>query len=236
MSGFFDIYSIIFLVIAVVIFMRLGSVLGRRTGNEPSSYDASVNRGPGTGKSGNDNIVSLPRRNQSARSDPKLELDLEAIDRHAKPGSDLHGALVSILKVSPGFDPDQFLAGAKVAYEMVVTAFADGDRKTLKNLLAADVYDGFVSAIAEREGREERVESTFVGVNDAKITDADLEERSARVTVRFDSELISATRNKDGAVVDGDPATVQTVRDVWTFSRDVKSRDPNWKLVATEAV
>ena len=236
MSGFFDIYSIIFLVIAVVIFMRLGSVLGRRTGNEPSSYDASVNRGPGAAKSGNDNIVALPGRDRSARSDPGLELDLEAIDRHAKPGSDLHDGLVAILKVSPGFDPGQFLDGAKMAYEMVVTAFADGDRTTLKNLLAADVYDGFVSAIAEREAREERVESTFVGVNDAKITDADLEERNARLTIRFDSELISATRDKDGAVVDGDPSTVQTVRDVWTFSRDTKSRDPNWKLVATEAV
>jgi predicted lipid-binding transport protein (Tim44 family) len=236
MSGFFDIYSIIFLVIAVVIFMRLGSVLGRRTGNEPSSYDASVNRSPGAAKSGNDNIVALPRRDRSARSETGLELDLEAIDRHAKPGSDLHNGLVAILSASPDFDPDQFLDGAKIAYEMVVTAFADGDRNTLKNLLAADVYDGFVSAIAEREAREERVESTFVGVNDAKITHADLEERNARLTIRFDSELISATRNKDDAVVDGDPSTVQTVRDVWTFSRDAKSRDPNWKLVATEAV
>jgi len=236
MSGFFDIYSIIFLVIAVVIFMRLGSVLGRRTGNEPSSYDASVNRGPGAAKSGNDNIVALPRRDHSAQSDPGMELDLEAIDRLAKPGSDLHDGLVAILRASPGFDPGQFLDGAKIAYEMVVTAFADGDRNTLKNLLAADVYDGFVSAIAEREAREERVESTFVGVSDARITHADMEERSARLTIRFDSELISATRNKDDLVVDGDPATVQTVRDVWTFSRDTKSRDPNWKLVATEAV
>ncbi len=236
MSGFFDIYSIIFLVIAVVIFMRLGSVLGRRTGNEPSSYDASVNRGAGTGKSGNDNIVALPRRDRTARAEPGAELDLEAIDRHATPGSDLHDGLVAILKASPDFDPDQFLAGAKIAYEMVVTAFADGDRKTLKNLLAADVYDGFVAAIAARESREERIESTFVGVNDARITHADLEGRNARLTIRFDSELISATRNKDDAVIDGDPSTVQTVRDVWTFSRDAKSRDPNWKLVATEAV
>jgi predicted lipid-binding transport protein (Tim44 family) len=236
MSGFFDIYSIIFLVIAVVIFMRLGSVLGRRTGNEPSSFDASVKRRPGAAKSSNDNIVALPSRDRSATSEPGLELDLEAIDRHAKPGSDLHDGLVAILGSSPGFDPDQFLDGAKIAYEMVVTAFADGDRKALKNILAADVYDGFVSAIAEREVREEHVESTFVGVSDAKITHADLEERNARLTVRFDSELISATKNKDGAVVDGDPSTVQTVRDVWTFSRDVKARDPNWKLVATEAV
>ena len=236
MSGFFDIYSIIFLVIAVVIFMRLGSVLGRRTGNEPSPYDAPVNRGPGASKSSNDNIVALPSRDRSAKAEQGAELDLDAIDRHAKPGSDLHDGLVAILRSSPDFDPDQFLAGAKIAYEMIVTAFADGDRNALKNILAADVYDGFVAAIAEREAREERVESTFVGVNDAKITLADLEERNARLTVRFDSELISATRNSDGAVVDGDPSTVQTVRDVWTFSRDVKSRDPNWKLVATEAV
>jgi len=236
MSGFLDIYSIIFLVIAVVIFMRLGSVLGRRTGNEPSSIDASVNRGPGAAKSSNDNIVALPNRDRSARSEAELELDLEVIERHAKAGSDLHAGLVAILKASPGFDPDQFLDGAKIAYEVVVTAFADGDRTALKNILAADVYDGFVAAIDEREAREERVESTFVGVNDAKITDADLEGRNARLTIRFDSELISATRAKDDTVVDGDPSTVQAVRDIWTFSRDVKARDPNWKLVATEAV
>jgi len=236
MSGLFDIYSIIFLVIAVVIFMRLGSVLGRRTGNEPSSYDAPVDRGPGAAKSSNDNVVALPGRDSRSSSEQGPELDLSAIDRLAKPGSDLHDGLVSILTSAPGFDPEQFLAGAKIAYEMIVTAFADGDRKALKNILAADVYDGFVAAIDERESRQDRVESTFVGVNDAKITLADLEERNARLTVRFDSELISATRNSDGAIIDGDPSTVQTVRDVWTFSRDVKSRDPNWKLVATEAV
>ena len=178
----------------------------------------------------------MPGRGRSARAGAAPELNLDAIDRHAKPGSDLHDGLVAILRSSPDFDPDQFLSGAKMAYEMIVTAFADGDRATLKNLLAADVYEGFVSAIAEREGREERVESTFVGVKDAKLTDAELEGRNGRLTVRFDSELISATRDKDDAVVDGDPSTVQTVRDVWTFSRDMKSRDPNWKLVATEAV
>ena len=235
MSGFFDVYSIIFLVIAVVIFMRLGSVLGRRTGNEPTSFDPSVKRSSRAAPSGNDNVVALPRREQGA--DTRTEAaHLEAIARHAEPGTDLHGRLLALVRAMPGFDLDHFLAGAKAAYEMIVTAFADGDRQVLRNLLANDVYEGFVAAIEEREKRGERMESTFVGIEDARIQDAELDGRTARISIRFVSELISVTRNKDGEVVDGDPAAVQNVRDVWTFARDVTSRDPNWKLVATEAV
>jgi predicted lipid-binding transport protein (Tim44 family) len=119
---------------------------------------------------------------------------------------------------------------------MIVTAFAQSDRTTLKNLLAPDVYDGFVSAIAEREARQQTSELTFVGIEDAKLSGAELEGQTARISVRFVAELITCTRDKDGNVVEGDPTEVQTIRDVWTFARDVSSRDPNWKLVATEAV
>ena len=162
--------------------------------------------------------------------------DAEALARHADAGSNLHEGLSKVAAADDTFDPDHFLAGAKMAYEMIVTAYADGDRATLKNLLEPEVYEGFVSAIGEREGRGERVESTFVGIESAKISHAGLDGRTTRITVRFVSELISVTKNKDGAVVDGDPTAVQHIRDAWTFARDVRSRDPNWKLVATEAV
>lgn len=231
MSGFFDIYSIIFLVIAVVIFMRLGSVLGRRTGNEPTGYESGLNRPQAS--SSNDNVVALPHRERPAATSGRA--DLEQIERHAKPGTALHEGLVAISSADPSFDADHFLSGAKVAYEMIVTAFADGDRDTLKNLLAPDVYEGFVAAIAERESRNERVESTFIGIDDARISAAELEGRTERVSVRFVSELISVTRDSDDRVVDGDPSAVQNIRDVWTFARDVRAPDPNWKLVATEA-
>ena len=233
MNGFFDIYSIIFLVIAVVIFMRLGSVLGRRTGNEPTPYDTRMKSPPAGAR--NDNVVSLPPRERGPVPAPAAR-DLEPLARHAAPGTALHEGLVAIAQAAPEFDPDHFLVGAKAAYEMIVTAFAEGDRATLKNLLAPDVYEGFVAAIAEREGRQERSELTFVGIEEAKITLAELDGTMTRLAVRFVSELITCTRNKAGEVVEGDPAEVQTIRDAWTFARDVTSRDPNWKLVATEAV
>ena len=233
MSGFFDIYSIIFLVIAVVIFMRLGSVLGRRTGNEPTTFDPRIKTPPAGAR--NDNVVALPSR-ESGPAPASGAPNLEALTRHATPGTPLHDALAAMTRASPGFDPDHFLSGAKAAYEMIVTAFADGDRASLKNLLAADVYDGFVTAIAEREKLGHRTELTFVGLEEAKLTGAEFDNRIARLSVRFVAELISVTRDKNGAVVDGDPSDTQTIRDAWTFARDVTSRDPNWKLVATEAV
>ncbi len=232
MSGFFDVYSIIFLIIAVVIFMRLGSVLGRRTGNEPSPFDPNVKPPAGAR---NDNVVSLPPREHGSAT-PADSVDLEPLAKYATPGTPAHDGLVALSKATPDFEPEHFLAGARVAYEMIVTAFAQGDRASLKSLLANDVYEGFVSAITEREGRGEATELTFVGIEESKITAAGLEGRSAHVSVRFVAELINCTRDKEGRVIEGDPTDVQTIRDAWTFARDLSSRDPNWKLVATEAV
>jgi predicted lipid-binding transport protein (Tim44 family) len=233
MSGFFDVYSIIFLIIAVVIFMRLGSVLGRRTGNEPSPYETPV-KTPQAGAR-NDNVVALPPRERGAAATAE-SAELETLSRHAAPGTPVHDGLVAVSKASHDFDPEHFLTGAKAAYEMIVTAFAQGDRQTLRNLLAPDVYDGFVTAIAEREKKERKAELTFVGIEEVKIVGAELDGRSARVSLRFLAELISCVRDKDGNVVEGDATEVQTIRDAWTFARDVASRDPNWRLVATEAV
>ncbi len=132
------------------------------------------------------------------------------------------------------FDPKGFVEGAKMAYEMIVMAYADGDRKTLKNLLSKDVFDGFVQAISDRESKSEKIQSSFVGIDKADIVGAEMKGSDAHITLRVVSELISATRNKAGEVIDGDPETVAEVKDVWTFARDTRSKDPNWKLVATE--
>ena len=225
--------SIIFLVIAIVVLMRLGSVLGRRTGNEPTPFDPTVNRTGPAG--GSDNVVPLPG---STRQDDRIDggVDLEDLARFAEKDSPLFESLKEISKRDHTFKPGHFIEGAKIAYEMVVTAFADGDKAQLKGLLEPDVYDGFAGAIADRESRGERVESTFVGIESAKLTDAELDGSVVRLSVRFVCELISATRDSDGNVVDGDPEAAQSVRDEWTFTRDLRSRDPNWKLAATEAV
>ena len=144
-------------------------------------------------------------------------------------------ALDGIARAEPAFNPAEFLEGAKSAYEMIVTAFAQGDRRTLKDLLAREVYEGFERAITERERRGETVETTFVSIDKAEMAGAELQGKTAQIVVRFLSKLITATRDASGTVVDGSPETVADVTDVWTFARTLGSRDPNWLLVATEA-
>jgi predicted lipid-binding transport protein (Tim44 family) len=239
MDGFVDIYTIIFLVIAVLIFLRLRSVLGRRTGSERPPFDPYSRREAPRTAAGDDKVISLPRRPADGAEGAAAGIATQTEERIrtlAPEGSSLNAALRSVAAADKSFDPDAFLAGAKAAYEMIVTAFAEGDRKSLKNLLSREVYDGFVSAIAQREGRGESIEFRFVGIDKAEITDAALKGNTAQVTVRFNSKLISATHDKAGAVIDGDPVHVGDVTDIWTFARDVNSRDPNWKLVATESV
>jgi predicted lipid-binding transport protein (Tim44 family) len=137
------------------------------------------------------------------------------------------------VEADPTFSPKSFLEGAKVAYEMIVTAFAQGDRKTLKNLLDKDVYDGFERAISEREAAGNKVDFTFVGLPKIEISEAELDKRSALVTLRFHAEVVSATRDRDGNLIEGNADQVKTIADEWTFARNPRSRDPNWKLVAT---
>ncbi|ODS02474.1 calcium-binding protein [Methyloceanibacter marginalis] len=238
MSEAFDIYTLLFLVLAVVIFIRLRSVLGRRTGSERPPYDpytrADAKQGTPEGT-----VVALPRGRTGQPANepagPSAEDIEERLERYAKKDSPLSKALTALIKADPSFDPAQFLDGAKAAYEMVVGAFAEGDVKTLELLLGEDVLEGFTRAISEREQRGETLTSTLVGIDKADIIEAEIKDRQAFVTVKFVSELISVTRDADGEVVEGDPKKVREVTDIWTFAREVASRNPNWKLVATEA-
>ncbi len=242
MEGFVDIYTIIFLGLAVVIFLRLRNVLGRRTGSERQAprFDQLARRSeaPQQPPPASEKVIALPRRAGrpvEARTAEPSQVE-ERIKVLAPGGSPLAIGLQTISASDPSFDPDLFLSGAKKAYEMIVGAFASGDRKTLRTLLSREVFEGFESAIAEREARGETVEHSFVGINKAEMLDASVKGGSEQITIRFVSNLTSATKNKDGAVIDGDPTLVADVTDVWTFSRELSSRDPNWKLVATESV
>jgi predicted lipid-binding transport protein (Tim44 family) len=239
----FDIYTIIFLALAVFIFLRLRSVLGQRTGRERPPYDpysAREARSPVA-----DKVVTLPPRPAAAAapSDPVTTRPTETsltqpADRWkdvADSGSGVAGGLDAIIAVEPDFDAKHFIAGARAAYEMIVTAFAEGNRGQLRNLLSREVFDGFDAAIGERERRSETAESRFVSIDGSTIAAAELRARTAQITVRFVSKLVSATRDRSGTVIDGSADKVSDVTDVWTFARDVSSRDPNWKVVATEA-
>jgi predicted lipid-binding transport protein (Tim44 family) len=234
----FDIYTIIFLALAVFIFLRLRSVLGQRTGRERPPYDPysarDAVRSPAT-----DKVVTLTPRPAEPASTPRpVEATPPSTDRWkdvAESGSGVAAGLDAIAAADPSFDAKHFVTGARAAYEMIVTAFAEGDRRQLRSLLSREVYDGFDAAITEREGRGETAETRFVSIDGSTITSAELRTRTAQITIRFVSKLISATRGRTGNVIEGNAEKVTDVTDVWTFARDVSARDPNWKVVATEA-
>ena len=237
MPEVFDIYTIIFLALAVFIFLRLRSVLGQRTGRERPPYDPysarDVVRSPAT-----DKVVTLPPRSTETPSSRPVEAAQPSAERWkdiAQTGSTVAAGLDAIVGADPSFDAKHFITGARAAYEMIVTAFAGGDRRQLRNLLSREVFDGFDAAITERERRSETAETRFVSIDGSTITAAELRNRIAQITVRFVSKLVSATRDRAGAVIDGSADKVTDVTDVWTFARDVSSRDPNWKVIATEA-
>jgi len=236
MDEFFDIPTVIVIVIAIVVLFRLRSVLGTRTGNERSPLQRAQQNQP---KPANDEKVT-PIRPAAAQPAPlpadpdrrALKLDAE-IEQLSHGDAQVAAGLKAIGEADPTFSPKSFLEGAKAAYEMIVTAFAQGDRKTLKTLLEKEVYDGFDKAIADREALGHKIDFTFVGLPKVEISDAELDRRDARVAVRFNAEVVQATKNKDGQLIDGNAEQVQTIADEWTFARSPKSRDPNWKLVAT---
>lgn len=224
-----DIYTLFFLAIAVVIFFRLRSVLGKRTGTERPPFNPYAAREEA--ETGGDKVVTLPTaRARRAALDPE-----DQIGGVVKPGSAVETALKTLLSADPAFNAREFVDGARMAYEMIVTAFASGDKNTLQPLLDGDVYSGFLGAIDARNQAGETVDFTFIGLDKSDIVEAELAGSIAQITMRFKSQLITVTKDSDGRVIDGDPSEVTEMTDIWTFARDVGTDDPNWKLVATEA-
>jgi predicted lipid-binding transport protein (Tim44 family) len=237
MQNSFDMTTLVFLALAVFVAWKLRSVLGQKTGNEqpkdPFARRETPPMRPDQAAEKRDNVIRLPgaANDPVATEPPAAERwkDLAAADTPVSAG------IEAVIRQEPGFDPHDFVAGAKAAYEAIVTAFARGDRKMLKGLLAKDVYEGFEQAITEREKRGEKSESNFVSIDKADLSAVEVKGKTAQVTIAFVSQLISVTRDAQGAVVDGSADQVSEVNDIWTFSRQLGSRDPNWLLVATES-
>ena len=229
-----DIYTIIFLALAVFIFLRLRSVLGQRTGGERPPYDRAA---PNVVQRTQDNnVVPMPGAViDQAPLAPAADVAPPA-DRWkglTEAGTPLALGLDAIVAQDSSFDPRHFLSGARSAYEMIVLAFANGDRRALKDLLSGEVYDSFDAVIKDREKHEQKTETRFVSIDKAELVGAEARDKAAQLTVRFVSQMISVTRDKSGTIVDGTPDKVADITDVWTFARDTSSRDPNWKLVGT---
>ncbi|HEY8576548.1 MAG TPA: Tim44/TimA family putative adaptor protein [Devosia sp.] len=232
MDEFFDLPTLIVIGVAIFVLFRLRSVLGTRTGHERPPVER---RRPQAATE--ETVVPLRSRPAAPVADADNEYrarKVEAeIEQFSKGNDTLASGLKAVAEADPTFTPKSFLEGAKQAYEMIVTGYASGDRQTLKNLLDKEVYDGFHRAISEREGLGQTVDFTFVGLPKIEITDAEYDKKNVLVTVRFQAEVVSATRDKDGTLVEGNADQVQFIADEWTFARNPKSRDPNWKVVTT---
>ncbi|MEM8627590.1 MAG: Tim44/TimA family putative adaptor protein, partial [Pseudomonadota bacterium] len=192
MSGSTDLGTIVFLILAVVILFRLFSVLGRRTGHERPPSDAMTGQAQNrTGRPDGDNVVAMPSRDN--RPEPTLEERVaearERVDDFMRDDNEIKDGLLAIASSDPDFDPKGFLEGAKTAYEMIVNAFAEGNKKTLQSLLNEEVYEGFEAEIDGRKERNEIVDTNFIGINRADIIGAAAKSDEAHVTVKFRSQL-----------------------------------------------
>ena len=129
---------------------------------------------------------------------------------------------------------EQFIKGAKAAYEMIITSFAKGDKKTLKPLLNKEIYKNFSDEIDHRKKENLKSELTFVGVKSAEIKNFEKKDNIYTFTVNFVSEIITCKKDKNNKVVEGNPDIIKTVKDVWKFSKNMWSSNPNWYLVETQ--
>ncbi len=232
-----NIYTIIFLALAVFIFLRLRSVLGRRTGRERPPYDPysarDAVRSPASEK-----VVTLPTRPAEAAPRP-AEVAQPSGDRWkgiAESGSAVAAGLDAIVAAEPGFDAKHF-------HHRRARGVRDGGHRLCRRrppavarlCFRARSLTASMPISANARSRGETVETKFVSIDSSTISAAELRGRTAQITLRFVSKLVSVTRDRSGAVIDGNAEKVTDVTDVWTFARDVSSRDPNWKVVATEA-
>ena len=231
-NGFQFIDIILFAMIAAFLILRLRSVLGRRDGHE-SGYQDSVKAEPSEERP-DDKVVPIPDRSNDRYAEPKI---VGTESGSAEDGNEtLMRGIADLRAADPSFDVEDFLVGARVAFEMILGAYASGDRETLENLLSPEVYDNFRSAIDDREAAGQEMEETLVGIRSADIVEAYIDESNAYVTTKYLSEQVHVLRNNEGDVIEGNPNQVTDVVDFWTFVRDTGSSDPNWYLVATRSL
>jgi predicted lipid-binding transport protein (Tim44 family) len=224
-DGFQFIDIILFAMVAAFLVLRLRSVLGRRDGHEGGKSDPMGHRSKGQ-ENDNNVVQQLPDKSQPAEDEaPGIDKD-----------NPLAVGILTLKAADPGFDVQEFLSGSRIAFEVILGAYASGDSNGLKSLLSPEVFANFNKAITDREQAGESMEDTLVGINKVDIMEAYMEDRVAFVTVKFISEQVNVVRDGDGEVVSGDANAVVEVTDFWTFSHDTKSRDPNWSLVATRSL
>jgi len=223
-EGFAYIDILFFAMVAAFIAFRLRSVLGRKTGHERRRTGGFGDVQSGAGP---DNVVPIGDRGEAMTEiDPAIA---------ALGEGDVKNGLTSIHEADQLFDLREFLSGGRLAFEMIVDAYAAGDKAVLRPLLADQVFRGFARAIDERVAVEQTLDTQLLAVSEPEVIEADLVGSVARLTLRFESEQVNVVRDRDGKVIEGDPQAAESIVDLWTFERDTVSSDPNWTLVETRA-
>jgi len=242
-NGFQFIDIIFFAMIAIFLILRLRGALGKRDGNEGSGFQDLFKQGPAEGETAQENeennIVNLSQRNIKADVSENFRTDDNQTDKpvnEMQDDSPLAAGYAQLRQNDSNFDDEDFTVGARVAFEMILKAYSSADVDGLKDLLSNEVYGNFAKAIQDREQAGHVMEDTLVGIMKSEIVEAYMEDCNAHVTVKFVSEQVNAIRDENGDVVEGEPNTVLTVTDFWTFARDTKNTDPNWFLVATRSL
>ena len=213
---------IVFAAIAGFVLFRLYNVLGRRTGHE-RTQPPPIGSDSAKDKNDQDNVVRLPDRD-----DPAMP---SAVDMDGP----LAAGITQIRMADRDFDMDHFLAGARSAFEMILEAFAKGDLSSVRGFLADDVYRRFDNALDDRGKDGETREADLISITGCEAIEAGVEDRFAKVTVKFTSEQTDVVKDSEGRIIAGDPGETLEIVDIWTFARDTGSRDPNWQLVATRS-
>jgi len=219
--GFIDI--VLFAMIAAFLILRLRSVLGKHRNSGEGKSNLGLHALTQTQKT--DKTTTEPDSNEESKGEPKnTEEDSGGAD------------LVKIQKVIPSFEQLEFLAGVRAAFEIIVNSFASGDKDKLAGLLSDEVFNNFSSAITDREKKGYVSESSLIRIIDTVLLEASISDGAALLTVKILSEQINAIKGEEGEVVDGNPDLVMEVADIWTFSKEMESPDPNWRLVATRSL
>lgn len=219
---------IILLALAIFFISRLRNVLGKQ-------IDDSANRSAPP-QNPQERVIHLDDvKNGSAAAaaaaTAQVEDDAPLLADIGDP--DVSKGLMEIKSAEPGFNVREFLGGAKMAFEMILDAYAKGDKAQLRALLSNEVFADFEEAIDAARAAETREETTLLSIQSADVTRALLKGRTAEITVSFTSEQITVERDRENAIVSGDPSKPVLVTDEWTFAREVRSPNPNWTLVGT---
>ena len=226
MNTFLTLDLIFFILVAVFLIIRLRSVLGRRTGNEKRPKDIFMYQ---------DTTLDTEKKKildgkQSIKSKFHNKLSTEKENNLNK-----NTALEKIYYIDKSFSPKKFLSGAKTAFKTIIQSYAKGEINKIKHLLSTNVFSIFSKEIKSRTRKKYILEHTLVSIKSADIENANFKSSIADIVVKFISEQVNLLKNEKGKILKGNDEYIENHTNYWTFSKDLKSSNPNWKLVVTKA-